>query len=95
MLSDLMVWSNVMICSAIVIRLMFFKRPDSQHQWWAAWLAYVIILAYASVPFRFLFAHYGPIHWASLLINSILCAAVFRANGNIAVIFYVLKPGRR
>ncbi|BCQ44615.1 hypothetical protein ERHA55_21420 [Erwinia rhapontici] len=52
----------------------------------------MIILAYASVPFRFLFDVYAHTHWAAIVINVIFCAAVWRAKGNVALIFQVLRP---
>ncbi|CCP02985.1 putative prophage membrane protein [Erwinia amylovora Ea644] len=93
-ISDLMVIVNVMLCTAIVLRLMFFCKPGGKHHWWASWLAYLIILAYASVPFRFLFDSYRHTHWAVVIINLILCAAVHRAKGNVALVFAVLRPRR-
>lgn len=93
--SDPIVITNVVVCSAIVLRLMFFYKPGAKHQWWASWLAYLIILAYASVPFRSLFDVYVHTHWAAVVINLIFCAAVYRAKGNVATIFAVLRPGDR
>ncbi|WP_099336735.1 phage holin family protein [Erwinia amylovora] len=93
-ISDLMVIFNVMLCTAIVLRLMFFCKPGGKHHCWASWLAYLIILAYASVPFRFLFDSYRHTQWAVVIINLILCAAVHRAKGNVALVFAVLRPRR-
>lgn len=90
--SDPMVITNVVVCSAIVLRLMFYYKEGARHQRWASWLAYLIILAYASVPFRFLFDDYAHTHWAAVIINLIFCAAVWRAKGNIALVFDVLRP---
>lgn len=91
-LNDPMVIANVVIASAIALRLMMFRKPGAHYQKWASWLAYVIILAYASIPFRFFFDHYNQASWASVSINLIFCAAVYRAGGNIAQIFAVLRP---
>ncbi|EFH7974172.1 phage holin family protein [Escherichia coli] len=90
--SDPLVLTNVVTCTAIVLRLMTFRKPGGRHNWWASWLAYLIILAYASVPFRFMFDYYLYVHWASVTMNLIICAAVFRARGNVARLFYVLRP---
>ena len=91
-ISDPLVLTNVMTCTAIVLRLMMFRKPGGKHNWWASWLAYLIILAYASVPFRFLFDFYFHAHWATVTINLIICAAVFRVRGNVAQLFQVLRP---
>ncbi|WP_042958957.1 phage holin family protein [Erwinia tasmaniensis] len=93
-INDLMVIINVVLCTAIVVRLMFFCKPGARHQCWASWLAYLIVLAYASVPFRFLLDDYSQTHWAVMIINMILCAAVYRAKGNVAIVFAVLRPRR-
>lgn len=91
-ISDPMALTNVLASTAIVLRLMTFRKPGGRHNWWASWLAYLIILAYASVPFRFLFDNYLHAHWATVTINLIICAAVFRARGNVARLFQVLRP---
>ena len=91
-ISDPLVLTNVVTCTAIVLRLMMFRKPGSRHNWWASWMAYLIILAYASVPFRFMFDYYLHVHWASVTMNLIICAAVFKARGNVARLFYVLRP---
>ncbi|EOI3539373.1 phage holin family protein [Cronobacter sakazakii] len=91
-ISDPLVLTNVATCSAIVLRLMLFRKPGARHRWWASWLAYLIILAYASVPFRYAFDFYVHTHWASVIINLIICAAVFRARGNVARLFQVVRP---
>ncbi len=93
--SDPLVVTNVVTCSAIVLRLMFFRKPGSHYQWWASWLAYLIVIAYGTIPFRYFFDHYDHISWSSLLINMIICAAVFRSKGNMAEILAVLRPNRR
>lgn len=56
--NDPLVVTNVVACAAIVLRLMMFRKPGGRHNPWASWLAYLIILAYASVPFRYLFDSY-------------------------------------
>lgn len=91
-INDPLVLTNVATCTAIVLRLMFFRKPGAKHNPWASWLAYLIILAYASVPFRYFYDFYGHPHWGSVTINLIICAAVFRARGNVAQIFHVLRP---
>ncbi|WP_147197062.1 phage holin family protein [Pantoea sp. CCBC3-3-1] len=93
--SDPLVITNVMTCSAIALRIMFFRKPGSHHQWWASWLAYLLVIAYGSIPFRYFFDHYDHTSWSSLLINLIIGAAVFRSKGNVAVILAVLRPPKK
>lgn len=42
--SDPLVLTNVVTSTAIVLRLMMFRKPGGRHNWWASWLAYLIIL---------------------------------------------------
>lgn len=93
--NDPLVITNVVTCSAIVLRLMCFRKPGAHHEWWASWLAYMIVLAYATIPFRYFFDHYDHTTWASVMINLIICAAVFRAKGNVALILAVLRPDKK
>lgn len=90
--NDPLLIANVLVCSAIVIRLMFFRKPGARHNWWASWLAYLLIIAYASVPFRYFYHCYGSPGWGVVLINLIICAAVFRSRGNVARLLNVLRP---
>ena len=91
-INDPLVITNVVTCSAIVLRIMFFRKPGAHHRWWASWLAYLLVIAYGTVPFRYFFDNYDHSSWSSLLINLIICAAVFRAKGNVALILAVLRP---
>ncbi|WP_338562966.1 phage holin family protein [Erwinia sp. E_sp_B04_7] len=90
--NDPLVITNVILATAIALRLMIFRKHGTHHQCWASWLAYVLVLAYASIPFRYFFDHYDQTSWATVSINLIFCAAVFRARGNIALFLAVLKP---
>ncbi|WP_312042167.1 phage holin family protein [Erwinia sp.] len=92
--NDPMVITNVITCSAIALRLMFFRKAGAHHEWWASWLAYLFVLAYGSIPFRYFFDNYEHTNWASIIVNLVFCAAVFRSKGNIAVLLAVLRPGR-
>lgn len=93
--NDPLVLVNVAVCSSIVLRLMLFRKPGARHEWWASWLAYMIVLSYASVPFRYFFDHYEHTSWAAVMINLIICAAVFRSKGNVARLLAVLRPPDR
>ncbi|QEW32669.1 phage holin family protein [Erwinia billingiae] len=90
--NDPLVLTNVVTATAIALRLMMFRKPGAHHQWWASWLAYLIVLSYASIPFRYFFDAYAHASWASVTVNLIFAAAVFRAKGNVALIFAVLRP---
>lgn len=44
-----------LMCTAICLRVMFFDSRDSHYLALPAWLSWVICVASASVPIRFLF----------------------------------------
>ncbi|MGY2800345.1 uncharacterized membrane protein (DUF2068 family) [Ewingella americana] len=90
-LNDPLVISNVVLCSLVVIRLCFFRKNGATHRRWAAWLAYLLILIYGHVPLRFLFDHYDGTRWAILLLNLVICIAIFAVRGNVAKIIKVLR----
>lgn len=76
--------ANAVVCMLIAIRLMFFQRNGRKHHRSMAVLAYIIILAAGYISFRIWFGQYVHVDPAELLLNFIICAAVWRAHGNIA-----------
>lgn len=60
---------NAVICGVIVIVLMFYRRGDATHRPLISLLAYVMVLVYASVPFRFVFGLYESSHWLVVMVN--------------------------
>ena len=90
-INDPLVILNVVLCSLVVIRLSFFRKNGATHRKWASWFAYLLILLYVHVPLRFLFDQYDGTHWAILLMNIIICIAVFAVRGNVAKLFSVLR----
>lgn len=90
-ISDPLVVGNVLLCSLIVVRLSLFRKNGARHRTWASWLAYLLILAYSTVPIRYMFDHYTNTHWAAFVINAVICVAVYRSSGNVAKLFSVLR----
>lgn len=76
--------ANSVICGVIVLVLMFYQRGDARHRPGISVLAYVLVLVYASVPFRFVFGLYENAHWLVVLVNVVICAAVLWSRGNVA-----------
>ncbi|MFZ1872510.1 MAG: phage holin family protein [Chania sp.] len=91
MVNDPLVILNVMLCTAIVIRMAFFQRQGKRHRVFVSWLALGIIILYASVPIRFFYQLYTETHWWMVACNLVICIAVFRAKGNVAKLFAVPK----
>lgn len=82
--SDITALANTIVSVAIVFALAFYRRKDANHRPAVSWLAYLIVLVYASVIFRYLVGEYHQSHWAVVTVNIIICAAVLRARGNVA-----------
>jgi hypothetical protein len=82
--NDICALLNALICSLIVITLMFYQRQDARHRPAISVLAYLIVLTWASVPLRFLFGLHTSPHWPIVAGNLIFCALLLRHKGNLA-----------
>jgi len=82
---------NAIVCGVIVLVLMFYRRGDARHRPGISILAYVLVLVYATVPFRFLFGLYESSHWLVVVANFMICAAVLWARGNVARLIDTLR----
>jgi len=89
--SDPAALANAIICVVIVIALMFYQRDGARHRPGVSFLAYLTILVYAFVPFRFLFGLYHESHWLVVLGNLFICAAVLWVRGNMARLIDMLR----
>ncbi|CAI2786410.1 Protein of uncharacterised function (DUF754) [Serratia ficaria] len=90
--SDPLVVLNVLLCSAIVCRLAFFRKTGYRHRAWVAWLAWFLIGVYSWIPFRFIAQQYQDTHWGVITANLIICIALYRVKGNIAKLLHSLRP---
>jgi hypothetical protein len=70
---------------------MFYRKKGARHRPWVSWLAYLAVLAYASVPFRYLCGLYSESHWLVVVVNLIICAVVLRSRGNLARLVDALR----
>ena len=91
MVNDPSALANVVICAVIVLALMFYQRGGSRHRPGISVLAYLMVLVYASIPFRFLFGLYESSHWLVVLANILICAAVLWFRGNVARLVDALR----
>ncbi|WP_447886338.1 phage holin family protein [Serratia fonticola] len=86
MINDIITSTNVnaVICALIAVRLLTFKRNGATHRYWGGFLAYALIVATASVSIRVFMGQYSTTTDISeLVINIVLCIAVFSAKGNV------------
>lgn len=91
MVNDPSALANAVICAVIVLALMFYQRDGARHRPGISVLAYLMVLVYASIPFRFLFGLYESSHWLVVLANILICAAVLWARGNVARLVDTLR----
>lgn len=78
---------NALLCAAIAVRLMLFRRAAGNHRPWAARLAYALILTTGSVPIRVIFGGMPAVDVSAVAINAVLCAAIFTVRGNVVDLF--------
>ncbi|WP_429169238.1 phage holin family protein [Aeromonas rivipollensis] len=72
-----------LMCTVICLRVMFFDSRDGRYQALPAWLSWVICVATASVPIRFLFGTILVPDLASVIITAFLLCAVWSDGGSI------------
>lgn len=82
---------NAIICLVIVGVLMFYQRRGSRHRPVISFLAYMVVLAYAAVPFKLIFGLYPQSSWLVVVANVLICAAVLWCRGNVARLIDVLR----
>lgn len=86
-MNNILPWINAIACGLIALRLITFSRKGGEYRPFIALVAYLIVVATASVPIRFFFGDY-PIHDISeTFLNVTLCVAVFAVKGNMARMF--------
>lgn len=91
MASDLLALLNALLCTAVVIVLMFYQRGEARHRPLISVLAYLMVLLWASVPLRFLFGLYTSPHWLTVAGNLLFCALLLRHKGNVARLIDFLR----
>lgn len=82
---------NAIISSGIAIRVLLFRREGARHRWWGGWLAYVVIVAAASVPIRTVYGHYILPDWSDVIIKAVFLAALIKTKGNVVQIFKISR----
>ncbi|WP_293813813.1 phage holin family protein [uncultured Aquitalea sp.] len=83
---------NALVCATICLRLLFYRRDGARHKPVMAWLAYVLVVATGWVVIQAVFGRPIPVGMETLVINSVLCVAVWVTRGNVSAIFWTPKP---
>lgn len=84
MMTDFVCFIDAAICIAIAGRIIFFSKRGRKYKRHVSWAAAAIAVFYGNFPLLYLYDHYVLAGWPVLITNAILCAAVYRARGNIA-----------
>ncbi len=84
MLNNILCIIDAAVCIAIALRIIFFCKRGRQYKRHVSWLAAAIAVFYGNLPLLYIYDHYVLADWPVLVTNSLLCAAVYRARGNIA-----------
>lgn len=88
---------KLLLCTAIVLRVLLFRRGDSIHRPIAAGIAYLLIIA---VGWMAIDAGYalaggsGETSLAELFLLAILLAALINGRGNVVSLFWTADTGR-
>lgn len=92
---EILLIANSIICGVIACRVLLFKRDGSRHRWWGGWLAYLLIVASASIPIRAAYAifHHGYMttDLSEVVINAVVLFAVLKTRGNVVQIFKISR----
>lgn len=88
-LQEILLNANAIICAATSLRLMTFRRGRSRHNRAIAFISWLLTVAMGGVSIRVLTGEYFYTDWTEVLINLLLCTAVFRSRGNVGKLLKV------
>lgn len=86
-MSDPMTLLTAMLCAAICVRLLAFRRKDARHRVGVSLMAWVLVAASGCQAIASLLGMYQVESPFMLVILLVICVLVFRARGNVASIF--------
>lgn len=89
---------KLLLCTAIVLRVLLYRRGDSIHRPIAAGIAYLLILAAGWMAIDAAYAlatgGRGGTSLAELFMLAILLAALINGRGNVVALFWTGDTGR-
>ncbi len=92
-MTDILTAANAIICAAIALRLIIYRREGSRYRPLYSVLAYLCTLAAGAVPIAVLF---GRMPWllsaAAIVLNLTLLLALVRVRGNLAKLIRKQTP---
>ena len=87
---DVLLLINAIICTGIAARVLLFRREGARHRRWGGWLAYLVIVASASIPVCTYYGFYS-VNWPQLILNAVFLAAILKTKGNVVQIFKISR----
>ncbi len=88
---------KLLLCTAIVLRVLLYRKGDSTHRPIAAGIAYLLILAAGWMAIDAAYAlagGKGDTNLAELFMLAILLAALIAGRGNVVSLFWTGDGGR-
>lgn len=88
---------KLLLCTAIVLRVLLYRRGDSIHRPIAAGIAYLLVLAtgWMAIDAGYALAGgRGETSLAELFLLAILLAALISSRGNVVALFWTGDAGR-
>ncbi|UVE66945.1 phage holin family protein [Burkholderia pyrrocinia] len=82
----------VLLCTALALRLVLFRRGTSTHRPVASCLAYAIAVAAGAAPIRAAFGVLPPANFVDTVLVGVLCLAVYGVRGNVVELFHRGNP---
>jgi hypothetical protein len=88
MMMTILLVLDALICAAICVRVIFYRRRAAVHRPRAALLAWVIVCASGSVALLAALSDIPPPSFSDVVLHAVLCLIVFAARGNVAELFH-------
>lgn len=85
-MADPMTWATALLCAAICVRLLTYRRKDARHRVGISFMAWVLAAACGCQAIASLFGLYQVDSPFVLVVLAVLCGLVFLARGNVASI---------
>ncbi|KVP62191.1 phage holin family protein [Burkholderia ubonensis] len=81
-----------LLCAALALRLVTFRRGAGAHRPLASCLAYALAVAAGAAPIRAAFGTLPPASLADTVLVGVLCLAVYGVRGNVVELFHRGNP---
>ncbi|KVP44080.1 phage holin family protein [Burkholderia ubonensis] len=82
----------VLLCAALALRLVTFRRGTSAHWPLASGLDYALAVAAGTAPIRAAFGMLPPASPGDTVMVAVLCLAVYGVRGNVVELFHRGDP---